>query len=531
MVVSPTAVNAETAEYQDGIQMNNINSIETSTTNASDINPEFNQITPPQGITTVQSSSTVSNDISSLTEEQRQEYLKTLPQDDIFILDNIKYSKGSSGVTVEGMTVNSIYMLVIPDMVGGLMVTTVKERAFENKPIHILQLGNNILDVGQYSFSKSAIKQLTLGNRLMAVGDYAFEGNAFTQLSMPNSLTSLGKGSFSNGSLSELSLSVALRTIGPYAFANNQLKVLQLPQTIIVIEEYAFANNQLTSLTFRQGLLSLGTMSFSNNRITNVYVPSSVKVMGDYVYLNNPVTSVTMPERMKNYLSQITSNPMSLSSLLLYEEGKDPGSGTTSPTTPNNTGNKVTDSTILGMSVRQGSFGVVQPKFNGNSFGTFELSKSELQKQIGFSSDVYVVDTTGSGKGWSLTVQATQFTEVVPSSGGKAPKGGWLKLPQGSLKLTGVGSPYKVNVDGSTKPVESGLKVTNTESVIDNVPVSLVTADRTSSFGTFGLDLSKASLILNLDPTTVLVDSENYPNSPTPYTTTITWTLTAGPGN
>lgn len=465
-----------------------------------------------------------------LNSDNVDRYLKDAKTDFDFAYEGIHYSydyRGRSLVVLKG-TESTYTSLNIPNKLGDIPVVEIGDSAFNGILVTQVSIPDSVKKIGKNAFLNSKIRALTLRSGLTEIGSYAFSGNYIQILSLPSTVNKMGEGAFANGTLTSVNLSSSLIEISNKAFMNNSISLLSIPGSTQIIGSEAFAYNSITDLVVMKGLVSIGDSAFAHNKIENVYIPSTVSIVGQLAYFNNPIKSVAIPDKLNFYLHQITTNPNALSNLQVFSDKDDPGSTPTSNKVNNQ--NSVTQKDVIGMQVQQGSFGIVKPKFASNSFGTFDLGKNELQKELGFASDIYIVDMSGSGKGWSLSVEASQFEEVKPANGGIAPSKGWLKLPKGSVKLTGLGDVYRVNNDG-TKTKSEVVKLSSSESPIDNGQVSLLSADNKNSYGAFGVDMSKAKLLLNLDPSTTLVDSDNYPNSATPYTTTVTWTLTSGPGN
>jgi hypothetical protein len=138
-------------------------------------------------------------------------------------------------------------------------------------------------------------------------------------------------------------------------------------------------------------------------------------------------------------------------------------------------------------------------------------------------------DSTGTGGGWHVTVEASQFKEVAPSGGypadyTEAPR----TLPLGSVTLDVYGSNI-VKVD----PLNSSLPpaFTGSEWMIDNgSPLVILNASQNEGMGKFDVNFSTDALTLTLDPGKTYV-SKYYSSQAqaTPYSSTITWTIVSGP--
>lgn len=139
-----------------------------------------------------------------------------------------------------------------------------------------------------------------------------------------------------------------------------------------------------------------------------------------------------------------------------------------------------------------------------------------------------VKDSTGEGKGWHVTVQATPFLEVAPLGGypvgyTNAPR----DLPAGSLtlKTSGASIVSESLLNTSPKPIFTG-----SEWIIDKGQVVILEAGKNEGMGVFHVEFAADALTLTLDPGQTYV-SEYYSSigEATPYSSTITWTITNGP--
>lgn len=143
-------------------------------------------------------------------------------------------------------------------------------------------------------------------------------------------------------------------------------------------------------------------------------------------------------------------------------------------------------------------------------------------------SDWQVTDASGTGNGWRVQVQASLFTEVTPSSGFKSGTSP-MTLSKGSLSLNGNRT---LTATSGSQSLDSlyGPYFVNTGAVIDvSSPVNILAADVGYGMGTYIVHEPSSGLVLSLDPSTTMIDHKNYPNSPTPYESTITYTISSSP--
>lgn len=173
-----------------------------------------------------------------------------------------------------------------------------------------------------------------------------------------------------------------------------------------------------------------------------------------------------------------------------------------------------------------GTLSLTAPTVN-TSFSPITLN-GQVQTSVATLSNWVITDATGSGNGWNVQVQASQFTENTPSSGFTTGTSA-LTLPQGSLSLTG--SRTILPQSGST-PISStgGPNITASNPAIDlSSPVVFLTAQSGYGMGTYTVQEPTQGLSLVLNPSTTKVDQTNYPGQPTPFTSVITFTVVTGP--
>lgn len=441
-------------------------------------------------------------------------------------------------LTVTGYTGTNLSVRV-PDTIDGKVVTKIGSNAFANKGLQSVNISEGIREIGPSAFSNNAITSIILPNSLLTLGEGAFANNSLTSVSIPNGITALGIGAFKNNKITQFSLPTTMSIIPDQLFQNNMISQLMLPNNITSVGANAFSNNFIMSLTLNKGLQAIGENSFASNRISSLYIPNTVNTLGNNAFYGNNITSITMPKRFTGYVSQLTSNISSLSNLNLYSDTKDPGKDAPPSAGTDANGNIINGSggknlvteDILSVGLQAGNLVLQKPKLTSNSFGNIVLGSTEIKRTLDFTTDLMVMDTRGTDEGWTLTVSATPFKEVE-KAGGVAPTGGWFTLPTGTLSLASVGNVYKLNNKGEREVDTKGIKKNDGVNIpLDGGTVELAKADGTNSFGIWGIDFPDNALVFKINPANRLVDIDNYPNTPTPYASTITWTLVAGPGN
>jgi hypothetical protein len=121
-----------------------------------------------------------------------------------------------------------------------------------------------------------------------------------------------------------------------------------------------------------------------------------------------------------------------------------------------------------------------------------------------------ITDATGTGAGWNVTVQASQF-----SDGEETPE----KLPAGSLRLNGL----SVLAESGSTAIE-GITVSGQKSAIDaGAAVKILSAAVDKGMGTYYVNLN--DLILTVEPDQTMAEAA--PGKT--YSTTVTFTIATGP--
>lgn len=184
-----------------------------------------------------------------------------------------------------------------------------------------------------------------------------------------------------------------------------------------------------------------------------------------------------------------------------------------------------TGSTTTDTSLVEGVLELAISTATSLTFGSTTLN-GQVQTLTASPGTITVKDSTGSGNGWHSTVQASQFTEIIHST---APAGYTpLTLPLGSLSLSGNGATIIKQDLTNTSPPPA---FAGTSWVIDSgSAINFLTANPDEGMGAFDVNFADNSLSLTLDPGKTYISSYySNANEPTPYSSTITWTIVSGP--
>lgn len=176
-------------------------------------------------------------------------------------------------------------------------------------------------------------------------------------------------------------------------------------------------------------------------------------------------------------------------------------------------GSSATTETSVG--VEAGELRIVAPNLI-KSFGNTKIT-GDIKVVSADLGPVRVIDATGTDSGWRVLVESTKFNEV----GGKN-----FSLPAASLSLSRPSSITAINGTPSEMP---SIDLTSSIVLDSGNQYTIASADVGSGAGTFDINLASPTISLVINPSTAKIDLAHYPTSPTPYLSTITWSVVAGP--
>jgi hypothetical protein len=156
-------------------------------------------------------------------------------------------------------------VIVIPAQIGGVAVTAIGDRAFQNE----------------------GFTSITLPAGIMRIGIEAFSGNKLTAVAIPDGV-SIGAAAFSGNLLTSLTIPDGV-SIGAAAFSGNLLTSLIIGNGVSVynhaFEDEAFKDNQLTSLTVGNGG-SIASNTFGRNIPRNLVLGAGIHIEKNTFTLN-----------------------------------------------------------------------------------------------------------------------------------------------------------------------------------------------------------------------------------------------------
>ena len=169
----------------------------------------------------------------------------------------------------------------------------------------------------------------------------------------------------------------------------------------------------------------------------------------------------------------------------------------------------------IGVGLIGGELTITYPQLLTN-FSNLTLN-GKVQKLYASYNGFTINDTTGTANGWSLNVKATPFKEV----GGLG-----YTLPSGSLLLY---PPSVITPGNGNDSLSPTVDYNNPWAIDSGNSYTIIKAFPFEGMGEFIFTLPVNTLELTLFPSTTKIDKGTYPNVPTPYESTVTWMIAAGP--
>ncbi|GAF66451.1 hypothetical protein BTS2_3352 [Bacillus sp. TS-2] len=416
---------------------------------------------------------------------------------------------------------NQIESLIIPDLIRSLGNST-----FRNNNIRSIDFGSNLERVGNYVFADNNLTSIALTNANSA--RYAYQNNNITSvvfsqftennipigifnqnnlssIEIPERVTTIFANAFSNNQLTDVHFNENLASIGDAAFANNQLENIELPEKLNTIFREAFKQNQLTNVDVTSNVRTVGFGAFADNpNLTRLaFLNADTTIDRGLLRNQNPLICGYVDSTAQNYAN---TNGLEFCNLLL--EGFEP--------------EDLFYTQELSFTLLGGAF-LVSPSAI-NEFTSVVLDTNIQTITTGFDNPVRVSDLTGNQLGWRLDVSASPMSVVEPSNGFRQGTSSY-SLPTGSLSIKPFSNVSQIGGSNGSLPVN--LLQSNT--IIDDGTVTLAKSDVKEGMGVFDFTFPEDALSLVIDPTTTKVDTINYPDSETPYETTLTFSLVQAP--
>ena len=131
-------------------------------------------------------------------------------------------SSDGTGVTITGIESIESPVVVIPDKIDGVPVTSIGENAF---------------------YENTDMTSVIIPNSVTSIGDYAFSGCAsLSSVTIPSGVTSIGEGAFMNcTSITSIAIPDGVEVIEFWAFNNcSSLEYVVIPTSVTAIKDWSF---------------------------------------------------------------------------------------------------------------------------------------------------------------------------------------------------------------------------------------------------------------------------------------------------
>lgn len=89
--------------------------------------------------------------------------------------------------------------VIIPQMIGGIEVKVIGNKAFIEKGIVSVIIPNGVTVIDDAAFDGNELTSINIPNSVEMIGEYAFFGNNLTQVTIPNSSTTICCYAFEKG--------------------------------------------------------------------------------------------------------------------------------------------------------------------------------------------------------------------------------------------------------------------------------------------------------------------------------------------
>jgi len=230
--------------------------------------------------------------------------------------------------------------VVVPDIYRGRPVTRVGERAFRNRALTSIVLGNNIVKIGADAFNNcSYLESITIPDSVTSIGAGAFQScRTLKTITIPDSVTSIGAGAFQycNG-VTSATIGSGITEIASDLFSGcRALSEVVIPDTVTTIGANAFSEcNAVTRIVIGQNVTSIGEYAFYRNGVAEelVFKGDRVVTIGQYAFSEcKTLKTVSLPASLVSLGGRAFEGCTSLEEIVLNgnieQIGRDAFNGT-----------------------------------------------------------------------------------------------------------------------------------------------------------------------------------------------------------
>jgi len=239
----------------------------------------------------------------------------------------LTYTITDGVATITGFTapVGFDGILVIPDTLGGVSVTSIANSAFYfGTSLTSITIPDSVMSIGSNAFqSCTSMTSITIPDSVTSIGSNAFQScTSMTSITIPDSVTSIGDWAFYYcTSLTSITISNSVTSIKAHTFQYcKSLTSITIPSSVTSIENNAFYDCwNLTSITIPDSVTSIGSYAFSNcHYLTSITIPGSVTSIGDRAFEYCwSLTSITIPSSVTSIIAFSFSHCSSLTNITI----------------------------------------------------------------------------------------------------------------------------------------------------------------------------------------------------------------------
>lgn len=238
---------------------------------------EQNEVVPPE--------EGQSPDVGGGT-EQGEEALTPTPA------EQFEFNKDTG--TIDKYIGNDNEVIVIPEKIDGVTVTSIAKEAFYNKgtkdtTIKKVVFNEGLVSIGENAFKDcKALSEIKLSSTIRNLGKKMFSGTAITEVVLNEGLENIGESAF-NGckTLTNVQFSSTIKEIGKSAFSGTNIKNLVLNEGLDVIGQGSFSRcKNLETIKLSSTVKEIGDMAFAMANISSIDLNSNLEVIGTKAFMN-----------------------------------------------------------------------------------------------------------------------------------------------------------------------------------------------------------------------------------------------------
>ena len=158
--------------------------------------------------------------------------------------------------------------LKIPDLINGLSVVSVGEKAFYNTNVEKVEMPKDLKEVGSYCFANCKnLKEVKFNSEVTNFGDNAFENSSVKKVTLPGILQKISKAMFKNC---------------------KNLTSVSFPNKLLFVDDEAFYGcTSLSKMTVGEGIRKIGKDTFGNENRDFMLCSVAGSIVEDYARENN----------------------------------------------------------------------------------------------------------------------------------------------------------------------------------------------------------------------------------------------------